>query len=560
MISKKTAVSIDQSRTSVAKFLIVCPSWCLILISGILLGLNAPGRRTQFLGMISLFPFFLLLDRVVVHRQCGWRKAFATVVLSCFGTGSIAALLGVPWLTHAAHVFGQLPWVVGYLITAVGYGLEVALVLFICFALPMMFIRRRTWWDIPVRLCFFLMVEPFCPRLFHWSFGGLTFTGFPWISQLADVIGASGLGVYNIGFSLLAVLMWRCKVEKLPIPRRAVRGLVFGYLLSWGMGIAYGVWKVEAWQASQAEGAPLHLIALQPNISFQQLRSNALDYSARERTLRELLDNSIHALDGLPESPSVSKVVIWPESTYPAAYFKEDRLRLLVNDFARRYETSILFHSVDWDMTAAGRQFYGVAVLVGPDGKVRGRYDKIFRIPFGEYIPGARIFPSYAQWVRKHIPNISEFHEGKEFTVLDLSNELRVCAPICFDSFSPTIIRNMARNGAMLVINLSNLIWFGNTTASEHLEMALRWKAIENRVPVLLVSNNGKSLFIDALGMDAGKRLGLFEKGYLSHSIFLQERFSFYREYTHVIHLLFVLLFIVSTVLAAVHGRIFDKK
>jgi len=536
------------------------PSWCWVVVSGILLGLNAPGRHTQILGMISLFPLFLVLDRIHANQESTWKRKFGRILAACWGTGSIAALIGTSWITYASQVFGQLPWVGAVLITGLGYGFEVTLVLFICFGIPMLIIRRRGWWDIPVRLSFFLIIEPFCPRLFNWTFGGLTFAGFPWISQIADVIGSSGLGIFSIGFSLLLVIMWRWKVEHLPIPLRAIRGMVILYLLLWCIGFLYGVSKVESLKGHLNEGAPLHVIALQPNFSFQQLRSNAMDYFAKERSLRELLRHSIQAINESPENPSIPRLVIWPESAYPSAYFKDVRLQPLVRDFSRRYRTSILFNSVDWDETLSGRRFYGIAVLMDSNGEVKGRYNKIFRMPFGEYIPGARIFPSYARWVRKHIANLSEYQEGEEFTVLNVSDELQVCAPICFDALSPAIIRNMARNGAKLVINISNLIWFGNTNASDQLEMTLRWKAIENRVPIFLLSNNGESLLIDALGTDVGKRLGLFEKGYLDHTIFLKQHSSIYREYARWIYAIIALLFIVLTMLGTKHGRIFHKE
>ncbi len=538
-----------------------CPPWVHVVLSGILLGLNAPGHHTEPVGMISLFPFFLTLDHIYSDRQSKWKRKLVYVMAACWGIGCISALIGVPWLTYSVHVFGRLPWGVAVLITGLGYGLEVALALFIGFGIPMLAVRRRGWWDLLISYTFFLMAEPFIPHVFHWSFGGLTFANFPWISQLADVIGSPGLGIYNIGSNLLLLLIWRWKVEQLPLPRKTTYWLIMAYLMLWAVGLTYGVWRVHSLGRHSNVGSQLHVVALQPNFSFDRLVSNQImGFSVRQHTIQQLLRDSAYALVKFPADSSIPRLVIWPESTFPSAYFKDPKLQAAMKDFVRERGIFMLFHSVDWDETPSRRRFYGISLLIGPDGEVKGRYNKIFRIPFGEYIPGSGLFPFYADWLRKRIPYLSEFEEGKEYTVFYLSDDLRFSAPICFDVFSPTIIPEMVRNGANLAINLSNLVWFGRTNASDQMEMAIRWKAIENRIPMLLASNNGKSVFISALGMPIGRQLGLFEKGSLTQTIYLTYYFSLYREYEKWIHLTFVLLFAVTAILGYWRGKIFDKE
>jgi len=536
-----------------------CPSWCLVLLSGVLIGLNAPGYHTQLVGMVSLFPLFLVMDRA--HTNCNYtlKQKFGYILIACWGTGSVAALVGVPWLCYAAHTFGQFSRATALLVTALCYGSEVAIVLFICFGIPTLFIQQRGFWDLLLRLSYFLAVEPFCPRLFHWSFGGMTFTQFPWLSQVADVVGSPRLGLYNIGFSLLLLLIWRLKIERLSVPVKVIRRLIVSYLILWAIGLTYGVWRIQFLENHVNKGTPLHIAAIQPNFSHQQLRSDSMDFSVRLSNLRDLLKESAHALGKFPTDSPLPRLIIWPESTYPAAYLKDTALQPVVKHFTSLYQTSVLLHSIDWDEIPLGRRFYSIALLIGTDGEVKGHYNKIFRIPFGEYIPAADFFPSYANWLRKHISHLFELEKGREYTVFQLSDELLFSAPICFDVFSPTIVRNMSRNGAKLAVNLSNLIWFGKTTASDHLEMTIRWKAIEHRIPVFLVSNNGKSVFINKLGANTSEQLGLFEKGSLSQTIFLKHHFSLYREYTWLVHITFALLLMVAIILGHKKGHIFQK-
>jgi apolipoprotein N-acyltransferase len=153
---------------------------------------------------------------------------------------------------------------------------------------------------------------------------------------------------------------------------------------------------------------------------------------------------------------------------------------------------------------------------------------------------------------------MSEFAQGQEYTVFPLSETNQLSAPICFDIFNPEVLRGMVRNGSKLVVNLSNLAWFGRTTASDNMVAVLRWRAIENRVPVVFASNNGESVVIGANGKNMSQQLGLFEEGALSSTLLLQSQFSFYREYAEWVWGGFLFIFFMLGIQAHFRGKIFQ--
>jgi apolipoprotein N-acyltransferase len=108
--------------------------------------------------------------------------------------------------------------------------------------------------------------------------------------------------------------------------------------------------------------------------------------------------------------------------------------------------------------------------------------------------------------------------------------DAKISAPICFDGFSPEIIQRMVINGANLIVLSGNLAWFGNSNASDYLEMITRWRSLENRVPVVFATNSGHSLYWDATGQVLTKRMELFEDGHLSAVISLATYNSWYRD------------------------------
>ena len=61
------------------------------------------------------------------------------------------------------------------------------------------------------------------------------------------------------------------------------------------------------------------------------------------------------------------------------------------------------------------------AFLIDGNGHVYGRYDKHVLIPFGEYIPGAWLYPS----VYDLSPQTGQFTPGTEIQTLDVPGRVR---------------------------------------------------------------------------------------------------------------------------------------
>ena len=542
--------------------------WLGNLISGILLGLSAPGFGTNWVGILAFFPLLAVLDQLHKNRLFSLQKRAGLFFAVCWFSGSIAASIGGYWITSSINVFGHIPWFAALLITAFGYGLEIGLQLFVYFGIPLLFIRQRSGWDLIVRLAFVLALDPWYPRLIQWNYGGLTFSKFPWLEQAADILGASGLLLYSAGFSFLLLYWWRWKSEGTGNGKSLYKASTI-YLILWVFGLGYGAWRTQdlVIQNSTIDSASsgniqnlvpdfpakLTVMVIQPNFSLQELASNPeLAHSKRQQNLAGLLEDSLKALEQLPENTTTPKLLIWPESVYPDPFFKVAASRKKVISFADANQTSILLATVDWVKTQTGYKFNGVSVLIGANGQVLGRYNKIFLIPFGETIPFSEWFPGIASWLRNNIANMSEFERGREYTVFSVHENIEFSAPICFDIFSPTVVRGMVRNGSNLVVNLSNLAWFGRTTASDNMVAVLRWRAIENRVPVVFASNNGKSVFIGADGENQSRQLGLFEEGSLTSKINIRPQFSFFREYAEWVWGGFMFLFFMLGILAQV--------
>jgi apolipoprotein N-acyltransferase len=140
-------------------------------------------------------------------------------------------------------------------------------------------------------------------------------------------------------------------------------------------------------------------------------------------------------------------------------------------------------------------EVFNSASLITPAGEWQARYDKIHLVPFGEYIP----FQSLLTFAEKLTRQVGDFGRGVTrgpFTV----NGQQIGVFICYESVFPDEVRQFARNGASVLVNISNDGWFGDTGApGQHLNMA-RMRAIENRRWLLRSTNTGITAAIDPYG------------------------------------------------------------
>lgn len=147
---------------------------------------------------------------------------------------------------------------------------------------------------------------------------------------------------------------------------------------------------------------------------------------------------------------------------------------------------------------------YNSAAFVVPESGLRGRYDKMHRVPFGEYIPLQDLLPGLHKLTpfsagfgisAGTAPAVFEFR-GWSFSPI-----------ICFEDTVPHLVRRVAAttssNGRAVdcLVNLTNDGWFhGSSELDQHLITAA-FRAVECRTPLVRAVNTGISAVIDGDGV-----------------------------------------------------------
>ncbi|WP_322047801.1 apolipoprotein N-acyltransferase [Paraburkholderia sp. J67] len=341
-----------------------------------------------------------------------------------------------------------------------------------------------------------------------WALGewarGYIFTGFPWLSSgYAQVDGplagfAPIVGVYGVGWvlALVAALVVQTLMSLRSARGSALTAAVIALAVT-GAGLLLP--RVN-W--TQPENAPLNVRLLQGNVKQ--------DMKFSESGTQDAL-NEFQKL--ITEKPA--DLVVTPETAVPVLLQAiPEKFGRDVRAFADGTHTAILFGAVGGTITPDGRVVDYTNSLFGITPGTNGlyRYDKHHLVPFGEFVPwGFRWFVNLM-----NIP-LGDFARGAPVQPPFLVHNQPVAVDICYeDIFGEEIARTVRESPVSpgILINSTNLAWFGDTIAlDQHLQIA-RMRSLETGRPMLRATNTGATAAIDAHG-NVIARLPTFTTGSL---------------------------------------------
>jgi apolipoprotein N-acyltransferase len=226
-------------------------------------------------------------------------------------------------------------------------------------------------------------------------------------------------------------------------------------------------------------------VSVQPNIGERDDWTTERGWETQKRMEYLSLEQAL--APGKPRAP----LILWPEVPAPVYYLEDPPFRARLNTMARTAQAHVILGTVAYTERGAP---LNSALWVSPEGEPRGRYDKMFPVPFGEYIP----FP-FSGLVKKITSEVGDFEPGKRVVVFAAGDQ-KVGAFICYESAFPGLVRRFAAAGATVFVNLSNDGYFGRTAAREQHLSLVRMRAAENRRWILRSTNDGVTASIDPAG------------------------------------------------------------
>jgi apolipoprotein N-acyltransferase len=185
-----------------------------------------------------------------------------------------------------------------------------------------------------------------------------------------------------------------------------------------------------------------------------------------------------------------ARLILWPEAPGPLYYYQDSTFREEAARLAQDTHAYFLFGTVG--ETPQGAPLNS-AVVLNPSGDIEDRYDKINLVPFGEYVP--RLF----SFVNRITKEAGDFAPGTRIVVFPTDGH-SMGTFICYESAFPAEVRQFAKRGANLLINISNDGYFGKSAAREQHLSLVRMRAAENRRWLLRPTNDGITAVVDPAG------------------------------------------------------------
>ena len=441
--------------------------------------------------VLGFAPFYLYplpvatLALLIVLWQRATSRRHAAAIGFAFGLGFFLA--GVSWVYVSLHDFGAMPAPLAAVLTLLFCSILAAYPAAIGY-LYCALGTRSTYST--------LIVLPALWTLADWVRGWL-FTGFPWLAfgyaqvpasplaGYAPVTGVYGLTFFTVISAGLLVTLWTgWQDARGRIGAAGVTGKgYFSFILHPSSFILIALWaggyllQQIAWTAPT--GALLSVSLLQGNIP-QEMKWRPDKISATLDTYRNLV------------STSNAHLVVLPETALP----------LFLHEVPQDYLAALAAHArsnggdvlIGVPERTDARGYYNSVLSLGT--APTQTYRKSHLVPFGEFVPLKPVFGWF--FAVTQIP-LLDFARGEDTQQPLAVAGQRVAVDICYeDAFGAEIIRQLPQ--ATLLVNVSNVAWFGRSVApQQHLQIS-QARALETGRYMLRATNTGMTAIIDQRG------------------------------------------------------------
>jgi apolipoprotein N-acyltransferase len=442
-------------------------SFLVLVAAGIALALAFTPLGLWYLPWVVFIPVLFVLS-----RASSYKEAF----LSGFIFGCVVFTGTIYWLYHVAS-FGVL-FCIAY--CALYYGVFALLIWHMTFRRPSSFListlRLAIFVPLAGVMCEYLRAE--VPLLgFGWAVLGYSQAECAKVLAFARFLGVYGISALILFFNaMLFAVLSRRENNKGALLHKAVVLLVLMVVM---VGVAiYGN------NVSRAVDSPrtMRVALVQPNISLEEKWEPLLKELVIKKTLKliELVDF---------QDPDI---IILPEAAYPGALkweFEESPFE----ELALMIKTPIIIGAPN--LTNDLRSFNSAFFI--DEGELKAVHNKLRLVPFGEFVPFRPFFALFGLDKVAYSLGVGDFSFGTTYTLFKKESlQANFGVLVCFEDTIPSLARNFMKEGANVLVNITNDAWFKRSVEPyQHLQAA-RLRAVENNCYLVRAANTGISAFI----------------------------------------------------------------
>jgi len=416
----------------------------------------------------------------VFSRLRGWRA---------FGAG---------WLTGTVAHLALFYWLTGTLERYAGLGLASALALCLLYALAhglamgvfawgVAAVRRGAGAAWPAALAaWFAACEHWSPQVFP-NFQGAWWAALPQIFLASAFTGVAGITFLVLWVNGVVLLAVETGVSRGARGALGANALALAGVLCLAVGAA--AWQEGRIDDAEARATPFRVALIQPFLQYEEVADLL---RADPRAIAERLASQSE--DALRADPAID-VFVWPEGVLhggPAVPRNHAALR-----FAHTHEREIWTGAMTRESRPGGEtRSHNSAFRLRSRGRIGEAYHKQHLVPFSESMPGW--LPTVREVARVEGP-WGRLHSGEAPGLHD-TPWARMAFLICYEAILAESVREAAREGADLLVNLTHDGWFGDTSEPHQHLMLARAQAAQVGIPLIRATTTGISALVDARG------------------------------------------------------------
>ncbi len=485
--------------------------WWIPLLSGLLFSLCLPPFNHELNLLLAPFPFlgFAVLIPLLAFSV---QKPFKRAIVHTYLFSVTAALSQFYWI---GFVTADGLWhmiLIGLAFTSAIIGL-----FYLAAGLLFRFVYKR----LP-RM--YILVFPALWVLIDYS-RSIGDISFPWaflgyslmpVIPLAQV--ASFSGVWGLTFLIVLgnMLVWELAVSYRINRNQSQKWLHLCIFAVFLVIVGFAGWMRTR---EKITGESFNVSLLQTNIDQFNWGNRSLD------TAFTITESMVYRA-----SEKKPDLIIAPESALLCYLSRRPNLKSRVISWADSLGIPIILGALHWDKSPEGSIYdyfvYNSAFLVDPVKKDLLPYHKIKLVPFSEAIPFEGKFPILSR------VNLGEadFKRGLESTIYNLNGNLKAAPFICYEIIFPGFVQKRVKQGADMIVTITNDGWFGKSSGPFHHATMARMRAVENGVPMVRCANSGISMLVDQYG-HVLQKTGLYQRTILSGSVVPVKKETFYSRW-----------------------------
>ena len=279
----------------------------------------------------------------------------------------------------------------------------------------------------------------------------------------------------------------------------------------------------NTWNNTQSTGRTLNLSIVQGG---GEQGTHAIDTNPRD-----VFDVHMAATKTLQPN-SQRDAVIWPENAISITnkgLFIDSSEYAEITEEAKRLSVPFVVGITE---DAGEGQFTNAQVVINPDGSITGRYDKVRRVPFGEYMPMRSLLKAIGA-PTDLVPRDARAGDSRGW--LDVA-DTRASVAISWEIFFGGRVNEGVADGATFIINPTNGSSYTWTILQTQQIAASRLRALEQGRDVVQISPTGFSAFIDSSGV-VHERTSISEQQVVERSIQLRSGRTVYSRMGNAVYI-----------------------